>query len=159
MNSATLKDLKLVIKKKVNEIEQSQMGHRHISWYSYSILSKFNSKKWFFDSILSCCVLIGSLSLWWICRKHVWANFCLAHHNEKLLDDSSALQDFGIRNNSQVICPTFYELVDSFTSRIHLGVLEVFSKLKFQSIIDWKQKLVAGAFCPICHVKEFQKAF
>lgn len=38
----------------------------------------------------------------WICRKHVWANFCLAHRNEKILDDSSALQDFGIRNNSQV---------------------------------------------------------
>ncbi|XP_022975474.1 U11/U12 small nuclear ribonucleoprotein 25 kDa protein isoform X2 [Cucurbita maxima] len=65
MNSASLKDLKLAIKKKVNEMEQSKMGHRHISW------------------------------------KHVWANFCLAHHNEKILDDSSALQDFGIRNNSQ----------------------------------------------------------
>lgn len=80
MNSATLKDLKLVIKKKVNEIEQSQMGHRHISW------------------------------------KHVWANFCLAHHNEKLLDDSSALQDFGIRNNSQV---HFVPYVMSKNSRRH----------------------------------------
>ncbi|KFK43352.1 hypothetical protein AALP_AA1G114800, partial [Arabis alpina] len=29
MNSTTLKDL---IKKKVNEIEQANMGHRHISW-------------------------------------------------------------------------------------------------------------------------------
>ncbi|XP_022140942.1 U11/U12 small nuclear ribonucleoprotein 25 kDa protein [Momordica charantia] len=66
MNSATLKDLKLTIKKKVNDMEQSKMGHRHISW------------------------------------KHVWENFCLAHHNEKLLDEGSALQDFGIRNNSQV---------------------------------------------------------
>lgn len=37
-----------------------------------------------------------------ICRKHVWANFCLAHHNEKLLNDNSALQDYGVRNNSQV---------------------------------------------------------
>ena len=35
MNSATLKDLKLAIKKKVNEMEQSKMGHRHISWYSF----------------------------------------------------------------------------------------------------------------------------
>lgn len=33
MNSATVKDLKLVIKKKVNESEQSKMGHRHISWF------------------------------------------------------------------------------------------------------------------------------
>jgi U11/U12 small nuclear ribonucleoprotein SNRNP25 len=32
MNSATLKDLKLLIKKKVNEMEQANMGHRHISW-------------------------------------------------------------------------------------------------------------------------------
>ncbi|VVA96864.1 unnamed protein product [Arabis nemorensis] len=32
MNSATLKDLKLLIKKKVNEIEQANMGHRYISW-------------------------------------------------------------------------------------------------------------------------------
>ncbi|EOY15154.1 Ubiquitin-like superfamily protein isoform 1 [Theobroma cacao] len=66
MNSATVKDLKLAIKKKVIEFEQSKMGHRHISW------------------------------------RHVWANFCLAHHNEKLLDEGAALQDFGVRNNSQV---------------------------------------------------------
>ncbi|KAB2058105.1 hypothetical protein ES319_A11G211900v1 [Gossypium barbadense] len=67
MNSATVKDLKLAIKKKVIELEQSKMGHRHISW------------------------------------RHVWANFCLAHHNEKLLDDGAALQDFGVRNNSEVL--------------------------------------------------------
>ncbi|XAR73287.1 hypothetical protein NMG60_11007205 [Bertholletia excelsa] len=65
-NSATVKDLKLTIKNKVNEMEQSKMGHRHISW------------------------------------KHVWTNFCLSYHNEKLLDDNSTLQDYGIRNNSQV---------------------------------------------------------
>ncbi|XP_077251631.1 U11/U12 small nuclear ribonucleoprotein 25 kDa protein-like [Tasmannia lanceolata] len=66
LNSATVKDLKLAIKKKTNEMEQAQLGHRHISW------------------------------------RHVWANFCLAHHNEKLIDDNHVLQDFGIRNNSQV---------------------------------------------------------
>ncbi|KAI9072475.1 hypothetical protein K1719_045560 [Acacia pycnantha] len=66
MNSATVKDLKLVIMKKVNDMEQSKMGHRHISW------------------------------------KHVWANYCLSHHNEKLLDDWFMLQNFGIQNNSQV---------------------------------------------------------
>ncbi|OVA08863.1 hypothetical protein BVC80_8809g8 [Macleaya cordata] len=65
LNSATVKDLKLAIKKKTNEIEQSKMGHRHISW------------------------------------RHVWANFCLAYHNDKLIDDKSVLQDFGIRNSSQ----------------------------------------------------------
>ncbi|XP_062213311.1 U11/U12 small nuclear ribonucleoprotein 25 kDa protein-like [Phragmites australis] len=32
LNSATVKDLKLAIRKKINEIEQEQMGHRHISW-------------------------------------------------------------------------------------------------------------------------------
>lgn len=31
-NSATVKDLKLAVKEKTNEIEQSKMGHRHISW-------------------------------------------------------------------------------------------------------------------------------
>ncbi|KAK6912070.1 SNRNP25, ubiquitin-like domain [Dillenia turbinata] len=66
LNSATVKDLKVAIKKKVNDAEQSQMGHRHISW------------------------------------KHVWANFCLAYHNEKLINDAVLLQEFGIRNNSQV---------------------------------------------------------
>ncbi|KAL2895436.1 U11/U12 small nuclear ribonucleoprotein 25 kDa protein [Bienertia sinuspersici] len=66
MNTATVKDLKVAIKKKVNEMEQTQMGHRHISW------------------------------------KHVWANYCLLFHNEKLLNEGVALQDFGIRNNSQV---------------------------------------------------------
>ncbi|CAM8912529.1 unnamed protein product [Rhodiola kirilowii] len=66
MNSATVKDLKLAIKKKVNELEQSKMGHRHISW------------------------------------RHIWANFCVSYHNDKLLDDDALLQDFGLRNNSQV---------------------------------------------------------
>ncbi|KAI3991220.1 hypothetical protein MKX01_022441 [Papaver californicum] len=66
LNSATLKELKLAIKKKTNEIEQSKMGHRHISW------------------------------------RHVWENFCLSYHNEKLIDDNSVLQDFGIHNSSQV---------------------------------------------------------
>ncbi|KAL6011814.1 hypothetical protein ACLOJK_002280 [Asimina triloba] len=65
LNSASVKDLKLAIKKKVEETVQSQMGHRHISW------------------------------------RHIWANFCLAYQNEKLIDDNSLLQDFGIRNNSQ----------------------------------------------------------
>uniref|UniRef100_M8CAM9 SNRNP25 ubiquitin-like domain-containing protein n=1 Tax=Aegilops tauschii TaxID=37682 RepID=M8CAM9_AEGTA len=32
LNTATLKDLKLAIRKKITEIEQGQMGHRHISW-------------------------------------------------------------------------------------------------------------------------------
>ncbi|XP_073051510.1 LOW QUALITY PROTEIN: U11/U12 small nuclear ribonucleoprotein 25 kDa protein-like [Primulina eburnea] len=66
MNSPTVKDLKLAIEKKVNDMEESGMGHRHISW------------------------------------KHVGANFCLLHHNEKLLNDDSALEDYGVRNNSQV---------------------------------------------------------
>ncbi|KAG8378012.1 hypothetical protein BUALT_Bualt08G0093800 [Buddleja alternifolia] len=80
MSNATVKDLKLAIKKKVNEVEESKMGHRHISW------------------------------------KHVWANFCLSHHNEKLLDDSSALQDYGVRNNSQV---QFIPYVVARNSRKH----------------------------------------
>ncbi|GJU37765.1 U11/U12 small nuclear ribonucleoprotein 25 kDa protein [Tanacetum coccineum] len=67
MNSATVRDLKLAVKKKVNEMEQSKMGHRHISW------------------------------------KHVWRNFCLSYHNEKLLNDDATLQDHGVRNHSQVI--------------------------------------------------------
>ncbi|XP_047322996.1 U11/U12 small nuclear ribonucleoprotein 25 kDa protein-like isoform X2 [Impatiens glandulifera] len=65
-NSANVKDLKLAIKKKVNEREQSNMGHRQISW------------------------------------KHVWKNFCLSCQNVKMLDDSSSLQDHGLRNNAQV---------------------------------------------------------
>ncbi|KQK17721.1 U11/U12 small nuclear ribonucleoprotein 25 kDa protein [Brachypodium distachyon] len=32
LNTATVKDLKLAIKKKISEIEQGQMGYRHISW-------------------------------------------------------------------------------------------------------------------------------
>ncbi|KAL8514860.1 hypothetical protein ACS0TY_013811 [Phlomoides rotata] len=66
MNSASVKDLKLAVKKKVNEMEESKMGHRHISW------------------------------------KHVWANFCLSFHNEKLLDDNYPLQHYGITNHSEV---------------------------------------------------------
>lgn len=65
-NTATLKDLKVAIRKKTNEIEQAQMGHRHISW------------------------------------RHVWKNFCLIYHNEKLINDDSILSECGIRNNSKV---------------------------------------------------------
>ncbi|PIA59076.1 hypothetical protein AQUCO_00400141v1 [Aquilegia coerulea] len=77
LNSATVTDLKIAIKKKTNEMEQSKMGHRHISW------------------------------------RHVWANFGLSHHNEKLIDDNAVLQDFGIRNNSQV------HFVPYVTSRVY----------------------------------------
>ncbi|XP_057752186.1 U11/U12 small nuclear ribonucleoprotein 25 kDa protein [Arachis stenosperma] len=80
MNSATVKDLKLAIKKKVNDMEQSGLGHRHISW------------------------------------KHVWANYCLAYHNNKLLHDDDLLQNFGIRNNSQV---HFVSFVMTKESRRH----------------------------------------
>ncbi|KAK0577395.1 hypothetical protein LWI29_032452 [Acer saccharum] len=80
MNLATLKDLKLAIKRKVNDMEQSKMGHRHISW------------------------------------KHIWTDFCLCHHSQKLLDDNSRLQDFGIRNNSQV---QFVPHIVSKSSRKH----------------------------------------
>lgn len=66
MNSATVKDLKLAVRKRIDDTEQSKMGHRHISW------------------------------------RHVWSNFCLLFHNEKLLDDTAKLQDYGIRNNAQV---------------------------------------------------------
>uniref|UniRef100_A0A803MX15 SNRNP25 ubiquitin-like domain-containing protein n=1 Tax=Chenopodium quinoa TaxID=63459 RepID=A0A803MX15_CHEQI len=86
MNSATVKDLKLCIKKKVNEMEQSKMGHRHISW------------------------------------KHVWANYCLLYHNEKLLNESAALQDFGIRNNSQD-CETALRAARTASPSAWLGVL------------------------------------
>ncbi|XP_059590862.1 U11/U12 small nuclear ribonucleoprotein 25 kDa protein isoform X1 [Vitis vinifera] len=75
LNSATVKDLKLAIKKKINDMEQSKMGHRHISW------------------------------------KHVWANFCLSYYNDKLINDGSALQDFGIHNNSQVLALFFLGFV------------------------------------------------
>ncbi|KAK7258064.1 hypothetical protein RIF29_32474 [Crotalaria pallida] len=80
MNSATVKDLKLSIKKKVNDMEQSSMGHRHISW------------------------------------RHVWANYCLSHHHDKLLDDDDMLLNFGIRNNSQV---QFIPYVTTKESRRH----------------------------------------
>ncbi|KHG27421.1 U11/U12 small nuclear ribonucleoprotein 25 kDa [Gossypium arboreum] len=38
MNSATVKDLKLTIKKKVIELEQSKMGHQQISWYIFYLM-------------------------------------------------------------------------------------------------------------------------
>ncbi|GMH04648.1 hypothetical protein Nepgr_006488 [Nepenthes gracilis] len=80
LNSATVKDLKLAIKRKVNDLEQSKMGHRHISW------------------------------------RHVWANYCLTYHNEKLMEDGAKLQDCGIRNNSQV---QFMPCITSRLSRKH----------------------------------------
>ncbi|CAN7117174.1 unnamed protein product, partial [Brassica rapa subsp. narinosa] len=55
MNSATLKDLKLLIKKKVNEMEQANMGHRHISWkhvWSNFCLSWNNEKFLDDDAVL-----------------------------------------------------------------------------------------------------------
>lgn len=49
-------------------------------------------------------------------RKHVWRNFCLAYHNDKLFDDNAALQDFGIRNNSQVFFIYFFTFIITETS-------------------------------------------
>ncbi|KAI0520361.1 hypothetical protein KFK09_007833 [Dendrobium nobile] len=80
LNSSTVKDLKMAVERKTNEIEQGQMGHRHISW------------------------------------RHVWANYCLCHHNEKLLDDASFLSNYGLRNNSKV---HFFPFVTSKLSQKH----------------------------------------
>lgn len=40
------------------------------------------------------------------CRRSVWANYCLSFDNNKLLNDDDVLQNFGVRNNSQV-CSTY----------------------------------------------------
>ncbi|XP_070001749.1 U11/U12 small nuclear ribonucleoprotein 25 kDa protein isoform X3 [Nicotiana sylvestris] len=80
MNSATVKDLKQAVRQRIDDNEQSKMGHRHISW------------------------------------RHVWSNFCLLFHNEKLLDDTAKLQDYGIRNNAQV---QFIPYVISRASKKH----------------------------------------
>lgn len=155
MNSATVKDLKLAIKKKVNDMEQSSMGHRHISWwvtvffslYSIAItpFSKTRKKlvnhfavfqKLLFIRIalkvnVTIFYLIAIVHLWksWFCatqyyknlcncRKHVWANYCLSCHNNKLLDDNEALQNFGVRNNSQVclLCSAFKLILYLFSA-------------------------------------------
>ncbi|KAL0750018.1 hypothetical protein Bca101_032021 [Brassica carinata] len=55
MNSATLKDLKNLIKKRVNEMEQANMGQRHISWkhvWSNFCLSCNNEKLLDDDAVL-----------------------------------------------------------------------------------------------------------
>ncbi|XP_020094627.1 U11/U12 small nuclear ribonucleoprotein 25 kDa protein isoform X3 [Ananas comosus] len=76
-STSFVKDLKLAIGKKINEIEQARMGHRHISW------------------------------------RHIWANYCLTHHNDKLIDDNSLLSEHGIQNNSKV------HFLPFITSRIY----------------------------------------
>uniref|UniRef100_A0A2P2PLK3 SNRNP25 ubiquitin-like domain-containing protein n=1 Tax=Rhizophora mucronata TaxID=61149 RepID=A0A2P2PLK3_RHIMU len=105
MNSATVKDLKLAVKKKVNEMEQSKMGHRHISW------------------------------------KHVWENFALSYHNQKLLDDNSALQDFGLRNNSQVWILFLQVLkITNLTSGfycLHVVYVSYFSQKSWIATLNW----------------------
>lgn len=57
MNSATLKDLKLAIKKKVNDVEESTMGHRHISWYVPNI----GSMQWRHNPELNCRIIVKTL--------------------------------------------------------------------------------------------------
>ena len=48
LNTATAKDLKLAIKQKVNEMEQSKMGHRHISWFVFFLFMYIGWKFAFF---------------------------------------------------------------------------------------------------------------
>ncbi|KAG4177789.1 hypothetical protein ERO13_A11G330000v2 [Gossypium hirsutum] len=64
-------------------------------------ISSFKLDGTFFDVAVMNSATVKDLKLA-IKKRHVWANFCLAYHNEKLLDDGAALQDFGVRNNSQV---------------------------------------------------------
>ncbi|CAM6109541.1 unnamed protein product [Calypogeia fissa] len=67
LNTASVRDFKAAIVKKVDEMEEENMGHRHISW------------------------------------KHVWGNFCLVcNNNDKLLNDSSLLSEFGIKNGDEL---------------------------------------------------------
>lgn len=61
---------------------------------------------WIRMIILSCvlCVLLilGPSFIYAWFRKHVWDNYCLTHHNEKLIEDNSTLSSYGVRNNSKV---------------------------------------------------------
>uniref|UniRef100_I1PQK9 SNRNP25 ubiquitin-like domain-containing protein n=1 Tax=Oryza glaberrima TaxID=4538 RepID=I1PQK9_ORYGL len=41
LNTATVKDLKMAIRKKTDEIEQEKMGHRHISWFLFFFMAFF----------------------------------------------------------------------------------------------------------------------
>ncbi|KAF1885230.1 hypothetical protein Lal_00029119 [Lupinus albus] len=84
MNSATVKDLKLAIKKKVNDMEQSSMGHRHISW------------------------------------RHVWANYCLSHHNSKLLEDDDTLQNFA-KLPAELRYSVLFQLICNISSSVVLS--------------------------------------
>ena len=43
-NSATVKDLKLAVKRKTEELQGGRMGHRQVSWYgSFAFHIKLNS--------------------------------------------------------------------------------------------------------------------
>lgn len=83
-----------------------------------------------------------------IYRKHVWANFCLSHHNEKLLDDSSSLQDFGIRNNSKVLFGFLYSLsfLPQRTSSTHvcLDLRNVLPNCRCSLFLASSQRLLRG---------------
>ncbi|KAL3683969.1 hypothetical protein R1sor_001991 [Riccia sorocarpa] len=37
LNTATVRDLKAAVQKKVDSVEESQLGHRHISWYTLGL--------------------------------------------------------------------------------------------------------------------------
>lgn len=61
-----------------------------------------------YQNTLDLVLLLNNTYTLCLRRKHVWGNFCLSYHNDKLLDDNAALQDFGIRNNAQVFLFIFY---------------------------------------------------
>lgn len=94
---------------------------KHPSWYLE--ICTFCCSRFAGNTSVKFCVWRLSFIFTLGCRRHVWANFCLAHHNEKLLDEGAALQDFGVRNNSQVLAfPPFIFLARVLFSGFSLPV-------------------------------------
>ncbi|KAK4359928.1 hypothetical protein RND71_022157 [Anisodus tanguticus] len=84
---ADLKDLKQAVRKRIDDTIGTFLGMLLEMLYGY------------------CDFVLLELAH---ASRHVWSKFCLLFHNEKLLDDTAKLQDYGIRNNAQIIVISCY---------------------------------------------------
>ena len=101
----------------------------------------------FLNSFWNVCwfLCLHTISVW--SRKHVWDNYCLTHHNEKLVDDSSALSSHGVRNNSKVaLLLKKYKVSGDILQKISMFISGILNKVSFSQVVTMHQLITVAVW-------------
>ena len=69
----------------------------------------------------------------------------MTHHNEKLVDDSSALSSHGVRNNSKVaLLLKKYKVSGDILQKISMFISGILNKVSFSQVVTMHQLITVA---------------